>query len=562
MTSIDGYQMALQGRAGTALGIAAIGSFIAGTLGTLGLMLLAPPLARAALAFGPPEYFALVVLGLTALAAVGSSILKGLATGVAGLLLGTIGIDPQTGVSRFDFGQVWLLDGVEFIVLTVALFGVGEVLASCTAATVRPILEVRNVLPSRADWQASRLPILRGSVIGFLIGVLPATGATIASFVAYIVEKKVARDPSRFGRGAIEGVAGPEASNNAAAAGAMVPMLSLGVPGSGTTAMILGALIMFGLRPGPEMFDKNAELVWAVIASMYIGNVILLIMNLPLAGLFAQLLKVPYRWLYPPILALCLAGVFSQANSIEDCWLLIGFGALGWLMKRYDWPAAPMVLGLVLGPLFETSLRQSLTLSHGSSLIFLSRADLRRAAGRGPPRGAGAGPAAPRRPRPQAGRSMILLPCGPVRPQIAPMEGVMANTTNPRAAWPKELQDDIERNRFNGVVGSVLVSETERVRVWHLRLPPGTRCAFHRHVLDYFWTCHSDGAARNYFEDGRIVDCRHFPGETRHLDYGAGEYLLHSVENIGDTELLFTTVEFKESANTPLAIPEDVRLAA
>ena len=373
MTSIDGYQMALQGRAGAALGTAAIGSFIAGTLGTLGLMLLAPPLARAALAFGPPEYFALVVLGLTALAAVGSSLLKGLATGVAGLLFGTIGIDPQTGIARFDFGQIWLLDGIEFIVLTVALFGVGEVLASCTTGTMHPILNVHNVLPTRADWKASRVPILRGSVIGFIIGVLPATGATIASFVAYIVEKKLARDPSRFGRGAIEGVAAPEASNNAAAAGAMVPMLSLGVPGSGTTAVILGALIMFGLRPGPEMFDKNAELVWAVIASMYVGNAILLIMNLPLASLFARLLQVPYRWLYPPILALCVAGVFSQSNSLEDCWLLIGFGVLGWLMKRYDWPAAPMVLGVVLGPLFETSLRQSLTLSHGSGLIFLSR---------------------------------------------------------------------------------------------------------------------------------------------------------------------------------------------
>jgi putative tricarboxylic transport membrane protein len=238
---------------------------------------------------------------------------------------------------------------------------------------VRPILDVKNVLPSRADIRASWRSILRGSGIGFVIGVLPATGATIASFVAYIVEKKLARDPSRFGRGAIEGVAGPEASNNAAAAGAMVPMLSLGVPGSGTTAVILGALIMFGLRPGPEMFDKNAELVWAVIASMYVGNILLLVMNLPLAGLFARLLKIPYRWLYPPILALCLAGVFSQSNSVEDCWLLVGFGALGWLMKRYDWPAAPMVLGLVLGPLFETSLRQSLTLSHGSSLIFLAR---------------------------------------------------------------------------------------------------------------------------------------------------------------------------------------------
>lgn len=373
MTSLDGYQMALQGRAGAALGIAAIGSFIAGTLGTLGLTLLAPPLAKAALAFGPPEYFALVVLGLTALAAVGSSLLKGLVAGVAGLLLGTIGIDPQNGIARFDFGQTWLLDGVEFIVLTVALFGVGEVVASCVLGASRPVAGVRHVLPTRADWRASRLPILRGTGVGFVIGVLPATGATIASFLAYILEKKVARDPSRFGRGAIEGVAAPESANNAAAAGAMVPMLSLGVPGSGTTAIILGALIMFGIRPGPELFSKNADLVWAVIASMYIGNALLLVMNLPLAGLFARLLRIPYRWLYPPILALCIAGVYSQSNSLEDCALLAGFGALGWAMKRYDWSMAPMILGLVLGPLFESALRQSLTLSHSSPAIFVTR---------------------------------------------------------------------------------------------------------------------------------------------------------------------------------------------
>ena len=373
MTAIDGYQMALQGRAGVALGIAAIGSFIAGTIGTIGLILVAPPLAKMALAFGPPEYFALVLLGLMALAAVGGSLMKGLTAGVAGLALGTMGIDPQVGVPRYDFGQIWLLDGLEFIVLTVALFGLGEVLGGCNAGVARPVAKVTNVLPSRAEWRQSRMPILRGSVIGFIIGVLPATGATIASFVAYIVEKKLAKDPSRFGKGAIEGVAGPEASNNAAAAGAMVPMLSLGVPGSGTTAVILGALIMLGVRPGPEMFTTNADLVWALIASMLIGNLLLLIMNLPLAGFFAKLLMVPYSWLYPPILALCIAGVYSQSNSVEDAWLLVGFGALGWLMKRYDWPMPPMILGLVLSPLFETSLRQSLTLSLGDPMIFVAR---------------------------------------------------------------------------------------------------------------------------------------------------------------------------------------------
>ena len=373
MTTLDGYQMALQGRGGVALGIAAIGSFIAGTIGTIGLMLLAPPLAAVALAFGPPEYCALVLLGLTALAAVGGSVLKGLATGVAGLLLGTIGIDPQVGVPRFDFGQPWLLDGVDFIVLAVALFGVGEVLASCRMGTADPILNVGRVLPSREEWRQARMAILRGSGIGFLIGVLPAAGATIASFVAYIAEKKLATDPSRFGKGAIEGVAGPESANNAASAGAMVPMFALGVPGSNTTAVMLAALIMFGLRPGPDMFTTNANLVWAVIASMFIGNAILLVMNLPLAGMFARLLQIRYCWIYPPILAICLTGVISHANNIEDAWLMLAFGALGWGMKRYDWSAAPMILGLVLGPIFENSLRQSLTLSHGSGAIFVTR---------------------------------------------------------------------------------------------------------------------------------------------------------------------------------------------
>ena len=373
MTTLDGYQMALQGRGGVALGIAAIGSFIAGVLGTIGLMLLAPPLAKVALAFGPPEYCMLVLLGLTALAAVGGSVLKGLATGVAGMLLGTIGIDPQIGAPRFHFDQTWLLDGVDFIILAVALFGVGEVLASCGMASANPILNVGRVLPNRAEWRQAWAAILRGSGIGFAIGVLPGAGATIASFVAYIAEKKVARDPARLGKGAIEGVAAPEAANNAASAGAMVPMFALGVPGSNTTAVMLAALIMFGLRPGPDMFTTNATLVWAVIASMFIGNLILLVMNLPLAGLFARLLQIRYSWIYPPILAICVTGAVSRASNVEDAWLMLGFGVLGWLMKRYDWSAAPMILGLVLGPIFENSLRQSLTLSHGSGAIFVTR---------------------------------------------------------------------------------------------------------------------------------------------------------------------------------------------
>jgi putative tricarboxylic transport membrane protein len=375
MTSIDGYQLARKGRAGAALGIAAIGSFVAGTLGTVGLMLAAPALAQAALLFGPPEYFALVVMGLAALAVVGGSVLKGLITGVAGLLLATVGVDPQMGSTRFTFGQLWLLDGIEFLVLAVALFGIGEVLATLrqgsTPASI--ITAIRDVWPTREDLMACRLPILRGAVIGYFIGVLPGAGATIASFITYAVEKKVSRHPERFGTGIIEAVAAPEAANNAASAGAMVPMFALGIPGSGTTAVMLGALIMFGLRPGPELFQQHSDFVWAVIASMYIGNVMLLVLNLPLAPLFAVLLRVPYAVLYPVILALCVVGVYSQSNSVDDLWLMVFFGLLGYFMKRYDFPAAPLILGLVLEPLFENALRQSLSLSHGSPAIFFTR---------------------------------------------------------------------------------------------------------------------------------------------------------------------------------------------
>ncbi len=375
MTSLDGHQMARNGLAGPALGMAAVASFIAGTLATVGLMLAAPALARAALAFGPPEYFALVVLGLGALAIVGGSLLKGLVMGVLGLLLSTVGMDPQVGLPRFTFGQIWLLSGFEFVVLAVAFYGVGEVLAMAGQRDSGQLIgvKVKNVYPTRADMRACRGPILRGTAIGYVIGVLPGAGATIASFIAYAVEKKVSRTPERFGKGAIEAVAAPEAANNAAATGAMVPMFALGIPGSGTTAIMLGALIMFGLRPGPQLFEANPNLVWGIIASLYVGNVILLILNLPLAGLFAQLLRVPYAVLYPIILAICVAGVYSQANSTDDLWIMVGFGVLGYLMKRYDYSAAPLVLGLVLGPLFENALRQSLTLSHGSMGIFIGR---------------------------------------------------------------------------------------------------------------------------------------------------------------------------------------------
>jgi putative tricarboxylic transport membrane protein len=375
MTSLDGYAMARQGRAGAALGIAAIGSFIAGTLGTIGLMLAAPALAKAALVFGPAEYFALVLLGLGALALVGGSLLKGLIMGVLGLIFATIGTDPQVGNTRFTFGQLWLLDGVDFLVLAVAFFGVGEVLSQADQDPSETEVQqkIGSVYPTWADWIASRWAILRGTVIGYIIGVLPGAGATIGSFIAYAVEKKVSKTPELFGTGLIEAVAAPESANNSAATGAMVPMFALGIPGSNTTAVMLGALIMFGLRPGPALFEQNPDFVWTVIASMFVGNVLLLLLNLPFVGVFARLLRVPYALLYPMILALCIAGVYSHSNSMSDLWIAAVFGVFGYFMKRYDYPAAPLVLGLVLEPLFENALRQMMTLSHGSLMPLVTR---------------------------------------------------------------------------------------------------------------------------------------------------------------------------------------------
>ena len=342
MTSIDGYKMATQGRGGVALGIAAIGSFIAGTFGTLGLMLLAPPLAKVALAFGPPEYCMLVLLGLTALAAVGGSVLKGLAAGVAGLLLGTIGIDPQVGVPRFYFGQSWLLDGVDFIILTVALFGIGEVLASCYTVEGRsdPQCRPRAAEPRRMGAgleghyarHRHRIPHRRFAGCRRHHRVLCRLYRREESREGSLAFRQ-GRDRGRGGTGGLQQCRfgrgdGARCSRSACPVPAPRPSCS-------------ARLIMFGLRPGPEMFTTNSALVWAVIASMYIGNLLLLIMNLPLAGLFARLLQIRYSWIYPPILAICVTGVISHANNVEDAWLMLGFGVVGWLMKRYDWPAAP-----------------------------------------------------------------------------------------------------------------------------------------------------------------------------------------------------------------------------
>ena len=376
MTCLDGYQMARQGRAGPALGISAIASFVAGTVGAVGLMLLAPPLTILALGFGPPEYFMLMLFGLTTLAGIaGDSMLKALISGGLGLVLGTVGTDTPSGYLRFTYGIPDLSTGISFVAVTVGLFALSEVLVNSERLLQRePIrTSLAGLYPSRADLRRCRGAFARGSLIGFVVGVLPGAGATIASFLAYAAEKRASKNPEEFGAGAIEGVAAPEGANNAAAMGAMVPMLSLGIPGSGTTAIMLGALIMWGLRPGPLLFEKNPDLVWAVIASMYIGNVMLLILNLPLVGIWASMLRVRYSILAPLILVFCFIGVYSIDNSMFDVWIMVAAGVLGYIMRKFRYPVAPLVLALVLGPMVETALAQSLTMSQGNASIFFTR---------------------------------------------------------------------------------------------------------------------------------------------------------------------------------------------
>ncbi len=378
MTTVDGYQMAKQGRAGPALGMAAFGSFIAGTLAVVLLTFIAPPLANVALSFGPPEYFALTFMGLTLVTSLsGESMLKGIMSGVFGLIVACVGVDAISGEERFTFGNIYLLDGMGFIGVAVGLFAVAEVLVNLEAPLqqvfVKTKLNLRSLFPNLQDWKDSIGPIGRSSILGFFIGVLPGAGATIASFMSYAMEKKLSRHPERFGTGAIEGVAAPESANNAAAGGAMVPLLTLGIPGSGTTAVLLGGLLIHGLRPGPLLFQSNPDLVWGVIASMYIGNVMLLVLNLPLVGMWASLLRVPYKILMPLIVTLSAVGVFATDNNVFDMWVMFAFGVIGYLMRKLEFPAAPAVLGLVLGPLVERSLRQSLTISHGDLSIFFTR---------------------------------------------------------------------------------------------------------------------------------------------------------------------------------------------
>ena len=376
VTCLDGYQMARQGRAGPALGIAAFGSFIAGTLSILGLMFLAPPLSQLALRFGPPEYFTLMVLGLTILIYLAhGSMPKALIMAAFGLVLGLIGLDSINAHPRFTFGKMELIDGVGLVPVVMGLFGISEVLLNIEQVVQRDILKagVKGLLPTAKDWKDSTRPIARGSLLGFFLGILPGGGAVISSFISYAVEKRVSKHPERFGKGAIEGVAGPESANNAATGGAFIPLMTLGIPPNVIMAMLLGALMIHGVTPGPLMMKQNPNVFWGVIVSMYIGNIMLLILNLPLITIWVQVLKVPYKILFPLILLFCLIGVYTVMNSVFDIYIMLFFGVMGYLMKKFGYEGAPLVLAFVLGPLMENNLRKSLIISQGDFSIFFVR---------------------------------------------------------------------------------------------------------------------------------------------------------------------------------------------
>ena len=376
MTCVDGYAMTQQGRAGPALAIAAVGSFVAGTLGVVGLMLMAPTLAEFALRFGPPEYTALLLMGLFILAYMsGGSMLKTLAMAVFGLMLGMIGIDIMSGYTRFNFGVVELGDGVGIVPVAVGLFGVSEILLNAGQAAARDVQRprLRDLVPSREDFRLSAGPIARGSALGFLIGIIPGSAHIISSFVSYGVERRLSRHPERFGKGAIEGVAGPESANNAAATGAFVPMMALGIPTSPVTAVMIAAIMVHGILPGPLLISQQPELFWGFVASMYVGNVVLLILNLPMVGVFVNLLRIPYAYLYPCILCFCILGTYSVSANVVDVWILLAMGAVGYLLRKFGYDLAPVALGLVLAPMLELSLRQSLAMSAGDYRIFFER---------------------------------------------------------------------------------------------------------------------------------------------------------------------------------------------
>jgi len=376
MTCIDGNAMAKKGRAGAALCIAAVGSWVAGTLGVLLLTVVAPPLALFALGFGPPEYTALLVLGLVFLAYMStSSLLRTLLMAAFGLLLGTIGIDVMTGAFRYSFGIAELGDGIGIVPVAVGLFGLGEILSTpshrMTGEVTRP--KLRELWPNRTEWRAAGWPIARGSVLGFLIGIIPGSAHIISSFMSYALEKRVSKHPEEFGHGAVAGVAGPESANNAASTGAFVPMLALGIPTGPVTAVLMAALLIHGVPPGPTLVNDHPSVFWGFVASMYVGNLMLLALNLPLVGLFVNLLRIPYAYLYPLIIMFCVIGVYEVNHSIVDVWIMLIMGGIGYLLKKFSFDPAPLVLGVVIAPIFEMSLRQALIMSDGTWMIFVQR---------------------------------------------------------------------------------------------------------------------------------------------------------------------------------------------
>ncbi len=377
VTALEGYQMARRGRAGAALATAAIGSFVAGTIATIALTFIAPFVVEAALKFGPAEYFSLMLLSLVAVSAVlGSSVLRGVIVLLLGLLLGLVGVDLQSGQPRFTFGAAELLDGIEFTAAAVGLFAVGEALflAWQGRAGKTEVLRLSGKVGlTRDDLKRSWKPWLRGAAYGFPIGAMPAGGAELPTLLSYYTEKKLSKQPEQFGQGAIEGVAGPEAANNAAAAGVLMPLLTLGIPTSATAAVILSAFESYGIQPGPMLFTQQSSLVWTLIASLYIGNVILLLLNLPLVGIWVRLLAIPAPLLYAGIIVISTVGVYGAGNSLFDVGLLYAFGLLGYGMRRFDFPVAPLVVGLILGPMMEQSMRQALTISQGEWSTFITR---------------------------------------------------------------------------------------------------------------------------------------------------------------------------------------------
>ncbi len=375
VTCLDGYEMAKRGRAGPALAIAAIGSFVGGTLATVGLVAVAVPMSRLALSFGPPEFFALMIVGLSLVMGLASqSLVRALIAAILGLLMAQVGIDPVMGAPRFAFGEVALLDGLGIVPVVMGLFGIGEILLNVESKAKQVFVTDKTSLTlTRQDLKDSAGPIARGSVLGFFLGLIPGVGAIVPTYISYAIEKRISKTPERFGKGMIQGVAGPETTNNAYANAAFVPLFTLGIPGAATTAILMGALMMNGLVPGPTLFTDQPQFIWAVIASFFVGNFILLILSLPFIPLWVSILKIPYAILLTLVLGLCVVGVYSLSNNVFDIGVMLAFGVIGYVFKKLDIPTAPMVLTFVLGPLMERGLRQSLEMSQGDFSIFFMR---------------------------------------------------------------------------------------------------------------------------------------------------------------------------------------------